>query len=114
MMLSWGHHDIGVSAPLVCVTSNVNTQCCRAIGETPSGEPVGNWHFPNVSLVPRRAVAPNNDFSRTGNYQQVWLHRINNAMTPMGSYECRVPDNSGMLHTASILLQGTITIWVGT
>ena len=96
------------SLPLVCVTSNVNTECCRA-RETPSGEPVGNWHFPDGSLVPRRALAPNNDFSRSGFTQQVRLHRMNNATTPMGLYECRVPDNSGMLHTASILLIGTIT-----
>ena len=106
--------DIGVyinrytpSLPLVCVTRNVNTQCCRA-RETPSGEPAGNWHFPNGSLVPRRAMAPNNDFSKTGYYQQVRLHRMNNAMAPMGSYECRVPDNSGILHTASILLLGIV------
>ena len=102
--------DIGVDvvgdpnpgSSLVCNTSNVNTHCCRA-GDNPNGGSVGEWYFPNGAKVPHLATSPNGDLTRTGYTHQVRLNRRNNAMTPLGTYTCMVPDmNSTMNHTASI------------
>ena len=87
-------NDIGVIASdeagssLVCVTSNVNTQCCRGS----DGGSVGEWYFPDGTMVPRNSDAPSADFTRSGFTCQVRLNRRNNALTPTGAYECRVPD----------------------
>ncbi len=48
--------SIGVSngedagSSLVCVTSYVNTNCCRGM-DNPIGDPVGNWVWPNGTIV---------------------------------------------------------------
>ena len=90
--------DPGTS--LVCVTTNVNTACCRPR----DGGNVGEWYLPDGTLVPRFGRAPYADFSRHGYTQQVRLNRRNNAMTPTGTFECRVPDGSGVLQSAFITL----------
>ena len=83
---------------LVCITTNVNTKCCRGS----DGGSVGDWFFPDGTMVPRGNDDP---ITRTGWTHQVRLSRRNNAMTPTGDHECRVPDeNSGLIHTASITL----------
>ena len=93
--------DAGSS--LVCVTRNVNTMCCRGN----DGGNVGEWHFPNGSIVPRNSASPNGDFTRSGFTHQVRLNRRNNALTPYGIYTCVVPDgNDGVNHTANITLSG--------
>ena len=84
---------IGVSGTdadpsLVCVTSNVNMNCCRGI----DGGNVGEWYFPNGTIVPRNSAAQSADFTRSGFTHQVRLNRRNSAMSPTGIYECRVPD----------------------
>ena len=73
------------------MTSNVNTQCCR----TSDGGNVGEWHFPNGTMVPRNsaAVLADLDFTRSGFTHQVRLNRRNNVMSPTGIYECRVHDS---------------------
>ncbi len=94
--------DAGLS--LVCVTSNVNTMCCR-----PSdGGNAGEWYFPNGNIVPRNSASPNGDFTRSGFTHQVRLNRRNNASTLNGVYTCVVPDdeNDGVNHTANIILSG--------
>ena len=35
---------------LVCVTTNVNTACCRGS----DGGAIGEWYYPNGTRVPRR------------------------------------------------------------
>ena len=100
--------DIGVFAfdepgmSLVCVTSNVNTECCR----TSDGGNVGEWYFPNGTIVPRNSHAQRDDgFARSGFAHQVRLNRRNNATSPTGTYECRVPDGgTRKLVNASIIL----------
>ena len=103
--------DIGVANPnnlldtasaLVCVTSEVNTQCCRRR----DGGNVGEWYFPDGSIVPRSRNSRNGDFTRSGFTHQVRLNRKSDAMAPLGTYTCRVPDagNSAVVHTASITL----------
>ena len=104
--------DIGVVNPsdlldtasaLVCVTSEVNTQCCR----TRDGGNVGEWYFPDGSIIPRLSSSPNGDFTRSGFMHQVRLNRRNNAMAPLGTYTCSVPDerDGAVVHTASITLE---------
>ena len=97
-----GSPDPGSS--LVCNTSNVNTNCCRSR----DGGNVGEWHFPDGTIVPRSNANPNGDLTRTGYTLQVRLNRRNNATTPLGAYECRVPhimDNTSTeVHTASIFI----------
>ena len=95
--------DSGTS--LVCVTTTVNTQCCRnSDGPNGSGGNLGEWYLPDGTLVPRFNRAPTADFARSGYTQQVRLNRMNNAMTPTGAFQCRVPDGSGVEQTASIIL----------
>ena len=94
---------------LVCVTTNVNTQCCR----TSDGGNVGEWFFPNGSMVPRhRTVGTDDAFSRSSYVQQVRLNRLSsvNAVSPTGAYECRVPDSNGTLQLATIVLGEYIII----
>ncbi len=93
--------DAGTS--LVCATSYVNTMCCRK----KEGGNVGEWYFPNGSIVPRNSTSPNGDFAQSGFTHQVRLNRRNNASTPNGVYTCVVPDeNDGVNHTANITLSG--------
>ena len=89
---------------LVCNTINVNTHCCRGT-KNPNGGPLGDWYFPNYTIVPRLSASPNGDFTRNGFTHQVYLNRRNNAMTPLGTYTCVVPDmNNTMNHNATITL----------
>ena len=91
----------GAGTSLVCVTSNVNTQCCRGS----DGGNVGEWYFPDGTIVPRNKGAETNDFTRSGFTHQVRLNRRNSATSPTGTYECRVPDGAtGELVNASIIL----------
>ncbi len=93
----------GGGSYLVCVTSYVNTNCCRGS----DGGRVGDWHFPNGDIVPRNSDSPKVDFTRSGFTHQVRLNRRNNALTPYGVYTCVVPDeNDGVNHTANITLSG--------
>ena len=86
---------------LVCITTNVNTNCCRG----KDGGNVGEWFFPDGNMVPRNSDRPDGDFTRSGFTHQVRLNRRNNAMTPLGTYTCVVPDmNNTMNHTATITL----------
>ena len=83
---------------LVCVTSNVNTQCCRRV----DGRNVGEWYFPNGTIVPRHYHSRiSSSFTRSGFTHQVRLNNIHDA-APTGLYECRVPDDNGVLQAASI------------
>jgi hypothetical protein len=90
-------------AALVCVTSAVNTECCR---ERDHGN-VGEWLFPNGSIVPRNRNSQNSGFSRTGYTQQIRLNNKNNVLEPTGTYTCIVPREDGCgdeVHEANITL----------
>ena len=94
--------DPGTS--LVCVTSNVNMNCCRGMDGPNSGS-LGEWHFPDGTIVPRNSDAPSANFTRSSFSHQVRLNRMNNALSPNGIYECRVPDGvTGELVNATIIL----------
>ena len=95
-----GSEPNGTGGALVCVTTNINTKCCR----TRDGGNLGEWYFPNGTIVPRGYWSNRSDFIRSGSTQQVRLNNINGAISPRGDYECRVPDISGILHTATITM----------
>ena len=91
---------------LVCVTSNVNTMCCRGRDHLGSGA-VGNWLYPNGTIVGGNIANPNGDFTRSSHTQQIRLNRKRtDVMSPTGVYTCQVPDgvNTAMIHTATITL----------
>ena len=100
--------DIG--STLVCVTTNVNTACCRSNDNngntTATAGAVGEWSYPNGTLVPRPGGLVT-DFARIGFTHQVRLGRYQSLSTPpLGVYTCEVPEPStGILHRASIILQ---------
>ena len=91
---------------LVCVTSNVNTMCCRGSDHPGSGR-VGNWLYPNDTIVLGNSDNPNGDITRSSHTHQIRLNRKRtDVMSPTGVYTCVVPDedNTTMIHTATITL----------
>ena len=82
---------------LICVTTNINTNCCR-INDNPTSNPyggaVGDYYYPDNSIVIRGNTigSATNTFSRYGYTQQVRLASVGNPLGPLGSYSCIVPD----------------------
>ncbi len=96
--------DTGPS--LVCVTSNVNNWCCRG-DDHPGSGPVGNWLFPDGTIVLGNSASPYGDFTRSSHTQQIRLNRKRtDVISPTGVYTCEVPDgsNTTIIHTATIML----------
>ena len=86
---------------LVCVTTNVNTKCCRMS----DGGNLGEWFFPNGTIVPRNSGNEHRNFTRSGFMQQARLNHRNNATVPLGAYICVVPNEGNTInHTASIMI----------
>ena len=84
---------------LVCVTTNINTQCCRGS----DGGNVGEWYYPDGTIVPRNRNPGSSPFSRTASMEQVRLNRrFADVFAPLGEYACRVPDSSGVMQSAFI------------
>ncbi len=92
---------------LVCVTSNVNTMCCRGSDHPGSGA-VGNWIYPNGTIVlGNSAISYLGGFTRSSHTQQIRLNRKrSDVMSPTGVYTCEVPDGSDntIFHRAIIIL----------
>ncbi len=102
----YSYNQVDPGPSLVCVTSNVNTMCCRG-GDHPGSGAVGNWLYSNGTIVLGNSANPNGDFTRSSHYQQIRLNRKrNDVMSPTGVYTCEVPDesNTAMLHKANITL----------
>ena len=81
---------------LVCDTRNVNTMCCRGS----DGGNVGEWFFPNGTMVSRDNASPRPLITRTGFTQQVRLNHNSellniDVLTPTGEYTCMVPNGTG-------------------
>lgn len=85
---------------LVCETRNVNLRCCRRR----DGGAVGEWRFPNGTMVPRSGSAPTADYTWCSHTRKVQLSHWSKSMAPTGFYECRVPDIYGRTYTARIQL----------
>ena len=92
-----------VGSTLVCVTSSINNNYCRIADR---GN-VGEWWNPNGALVIRdNQDMSNNIFTRVGFTEQVRLSRRSDATGPVGRYTCAVPDSSGEIITAFIIITG--------
>ena len=93
--------NMGPGDSLVCVTTDVNTQCCTDVGG------VGEWFFPDGSMVIRNIDDPNynTQIIRTGRPNQVRLNFRTRQTSPTGEYTCVVPETDGSV-TAGIRLVG--------
>ena len=92
---------------LVCVTSNVNTMCCRGRDHDGSGS-VGDWLWPNGSAVAGNSANPFGGFTRSVHTQQIRLNqKRTDVMSPIGVYTCEVPGGSDntITHRATITLK---------
>ncbi len=92
---------------LVCVTSNINTMCCRGRDHPGTGGPVGNWLFPDGTIILGNNANPTGDITRSSNTQQIRLNRKRpDVMSPTGVYTCEVTDgsNTAIIHKATITL----------
>ncbi len=94
---------------LVCVTTNVNTGCCRG-ADNPNGGSIGGWLDPNNRPIP----SPNalggatNVFTRYFYTEQVRLGIVGGTPSgPLGVYTCVVPDMNGVDVSATITVTGT-------
>ena len=104
--------DIGAQPPdrldpgstLVCVTTNINTACCRGR----DGGNVGEWYYPNGMIVNRYFNSPSDGFQRKGYRQHVRLARSSNVTVQFGVYRCEVPDEQGITVSASIIISSKI------
>ena len=88
---------------LICMTEGINRECCRST----DGANVGNWYYPNGTKVPR----PHEGYSlyhRIGHYNQVRLLRSHDAVGTLGNYTCSVPDQQGLVWSASIFIIGIV------
>ena len=87
---------------LVCITTNVNTQCCRS-ADNPNGGARGDWYLPDETRI---INTPDTDFYRTRYTEQVRLNRRNDAMSPTGVFTCEVPNDgdSTMPFTATVTI----------
>ena len=98
-------HDLdrGPADSLVCVTTDVNTQCCTDRGG------VGEWFFPNGSMVLRNIddTNGNTQIIRTGRANQVRLNFRTRQTSPTGEYTCVVPEaNSSVIREGIRLVTG--------
>ena len=90
--------NVGPGDSLVCVTTDVNTQCCNDTGE-------GQWYFPNGSIVLRNIYNGGISIIRTGRTNQLRLNFRTRQTSPTGEYTCVVPVTGGSVNqTAGIRL----------
>ena len=82
----------GDSLGLRCLTDS--TQCCRGSDNPNGGDTLGEWYFPDGTLV-QDGTEPSRDFYRNRGPSVVRLNRRNNATSPTGVYRCEIPDASG-------------------
>jgi len=90
---------------LVCLTDNVNRNCCRN-GDTGNSR-LGGWYHNNtlvMTLSNASTGGSNNVFVSVAYTRQVRLTAIGHPTTPIGVYTCRVPNENGIMIEASITL----------
>ena len=79
--------DIGefsTGSAILCTTNR--SPCCSA-------DSIGEWYYPNGSMVPDNDAGE--DFYRSrGKNQTIQLNRRNNARSPGGSFCCELPVNN--------------------
>ena len=88
---------------LVCVTTNVNTACCRS-NDNNALPALGHWYYPNSTKVPRGTASKELKLRGIGYTHQVRLARSPDCTPPPGVYTCIIPGQDGFLHNASITI----------
>ena len=92
------HSNANPGDSLVCVTTDVNTQCCTDEGD-------GQWYFPNGSIILHNINDEGINIFRTGYTNQVHLNFRTEHTSPTGEYTCVVPETgSSVIQTAGIRL----------
>ena len=86
---------------LVCVTSNVNMDCCRSSDRSGNGG-IGDWYYPNGSTVNSGSSGKGQNFTRYLYRHQVRLASEGVPEGPLGVYRCEIPDGSGRKIAANI------------
>lgn len=77
---------------VVCLTGNVNTECCRRV----DGGNVGDWFLSDGTEVPNLRSAVDSVLFRSGFTHQVRLNFMEATFEEtLGTYTCRVPDPTG-------------------
>ena len=96
---------------LVCVTTNVNTACCRNSDNNRNG-PLGDFLDPTKRSVPAiNSVGSASNVLFIVRSNQVFRLGIRGSPTgPLGVYMCVVPDMNGGDVTANITLSGKLTL----
>ena len=82
------------SKALLCITNN--TACCSR-AQVPGGGILGDWYYPNGTLVPNLLINNQSlqwDFYRNRGPSVVRMHRRRGGVT--GIYRCEVPDANGV------------------
>ncbi len=95
---------------LVCVTTNVNTGCCRG-SDNPNGGGIGGWLDPSDTPIPSPGAlgGATNVFTRYLHTEQVRLAIVGGTPSgPLGVYTCVVPDMNGVGVSATVTVTGTV------
>lgn len=82
--------DAGLT--LVCVTTNINTNCCRP-ADSGNEYSIGDWYYPTGEAVlrPFSLDTSMNTLAEVAHSQQVRLSAIGKPTGPLGKYTCKVP-----------------------
>ena len=112
--------DIGEDGGLPTLTCHTDsTTCCRSNADNNGNGSLGQWTYPNGSVILRNgaSMTAGEQFyvNRNGFAQIIGLNRreANNPVTPTGSYCCTVPTSAGEM-TFCANLGEWIVWWVYT
>ncbi len=89
-----GEDAFGGLPSLTCYTDL--TACCRSVVDNNGNGGLGQWTYPDGSVVPKNGGGQQFYINRSGP-QVIILNRrdYNNPLTPTGSYCCTVPTTGG-------------------
>ena len=94
---------------LLCITEL--SACCQQVHTNDTGSALGNWFFPNGTIVPSEVVYGTTglqfDIYRTRGHSMVLLHRRKGGVN--GIYRCEIPDALGVIQT--IYIEATTGEW---
>ena len=88
---------------LTCHTDS--TTCCRGVDNPVRSNGFGEWFFPIGESIARNSVT-GDGFYWTRFYQAIRLYRQGDTQTPLGTYCCRIPYNTGEMRTFCASLVG--------
>ena len=96
---------------IVCVTTNVNTACCRDVDNPFNihhGGAVGDWYYPDGTNITHANNDTERNFARFDFRHQLRLGRTTSGPVTLGEYRCAVPHP-----ITGVVINATITIHNG-